>query len=143
MPLDYKLKTGEIVEVLTSKNAKGPNMDWLNIAKSNQAKSKIRQWFKKIKKEENIDKGKETFEKELKKQGVDYADIAKGEVYERAIKRYNIHNTEDLYAAIGIGNFLASSFISKLKEENVIDKQSQENLNKPIEEQYNKFDKGN
>ncbi|VYU05598.1 RelA/SpoT family protein [Clostridium tertium] len=140
--LDYKLKTGEIVEVLTAKNAKGPNIDWLNIAKSNQAKSKIRQWFKKIKKEENIDKGKETFEKELKKQGVVFADIAKGEVYERAIKRYNIHNTEDLYAAIGIGQLSASSFISKLKEENVIDKQSQENLNKPIEEQYNKFDKG-
>ena len=54
VPLDYKLKTGEIVEVLTSNNAKGPNMDWLNIAKSNQAKSKIRSWFKKAKKEENI-----------------------------------------------------------------------------------------
>ncbi|MBS5938433.1 bifunctional (p)ppGpp synthetase/guanosine-3',5'-bis(diphosphate) 3'-pyrophosphohydrolase [Clostridium sp.] len=143
VPLDYKLKTGEIAEVLTSKNAKGPNIDWLNIAKSNQAKSKIRQWFKKIKKEENIDKGKETFEKELKKQGVIYAEIAKGEVYERAIKRYNIHNTEDLYAAIGIGQLSASAFISKLKEENIIDKQSQETLNKPIEEQYNKFDKGN
>ena len=143
VPLDYKLKTGEIAEVLTSKNAKGPNIDWLNIAKSNQAKSKIRQWFKKIKKEENIDKGKETFEKELKKQGVTYAEIAKGEVYERAVKRYNIHNTEDLYAAIGIGQLSASAFISKLKEENIIDKQSQETLNKPIEEQYNKFDKGN
>ncbi|TGY44491.1 bifunctional (p)ppGpp synthetase/guanosine-3',5'-bis(diphosphate) 3'-pyrophosphohydrolase [Clostridium sartagoforme] len=143
VPLDYKLKTGEIAEVLTSKNAKGPNIDWLNIAKSNQAKSKIRQWFKKIKKEENIDKGKETFEKELKKQGVIYAEIAKGEVYERAIKRYNIHNTEDLYAVIGIGQLSASAFISKLKEENIIDKQSQETLNKPIEEQYNKFDKGN
>lgn len=142
VPLDYKLKTGEIAEVLTSKNAKGPNIDWLNIAKSNQAKSKIRQWFKKIKKEENIDKGKETFERELKKQGVIYAEIAKGEVYEKAIKRYNIHNTEDLYAAVGIGQLSASSFISKLKEENIVDKQSQETLNKPIEEQYNKFDKG-
>lgn len=142
VPLDYKLKTGEIAEVLTSKNAKGPNIDWLNIAKSNQAKSKIRQWFKKIKKEENIDKGKETFEKELKKQGVIYAEIAKGEVYEKAIKRYNIHNTEDLYAAVGIGQLSASAFISKLKEENIVEKQSQESLNKPIEEQYNKFDKG-
>ena len=65
VPLDYKLKTGEIVEILTSNNAKGPNMDWLNIDKSNQAKSKIRAWFKKAKKEENITKGKEVFEKEL------------------------------------------------------------------------------
>lgn len=143
VPLDYKLKTGEIAEVLTSKNAKGPNIDWLNIAKSNQAKSKIRQWFKKIKKEENIDKGKETFEKELKKQGVIFADIAKGELYDKSVKRYNIHNIEDLYAAIGIGQLSASSFISKLKDENIIDKQIQETINKPIDEQYNKFDKGN
>ena len=67
VPLIIILKTGEIVEILTSNNSKGPNMDWLNIAKSNQAKSKIRSWFKKAKKEENIIKGKEVFEKELKK----------------------------------------------------------------------------
>ena len=70
VPLDYKLKTGQIVEILTSNSSKGPNMDWLNIAKSNQAKSKIRAWFKKAKKEENITKGKEVFEKELKKQAL-------------------------------------------------------------------------
>ncbi|MDZ7548912.1 TGS domain-containing protein, partial [Clostridium perfringens] len=109
VPLDYKLKTGEIVEVLTSKSAKGPNMDWLNMAKSNQAKSKIRQWFKKIKKEENIDKGKESFEKELKKQGVIYSEISKGDAYDKLVKRYNIHNMEDLYAAIGVGQISASS----------------------------------
>ena len=121
VPLDYNLKTGEIVEVLTSNSAKGPNIDWLNIAKSNQAKSKIRQWFKKIKKEENIDKGKEAFEKELKKQGVIYSDIAKGDGYEKAVKRYNIHSMEDLYAAIGIGQISASAYISKLKEENIVE----------------------
>lgn len=143
VPLDYNLKTGEIIEVLTSKNAKGPNIDWLNIAKSNQAKSKIRQWFKKIKKEENIDKGKEAFEKELKKQGVIYSEIAKGEAYEKAIKRYNIHNIEDLYAAIGIGQISASSYISKLKEENIVEKQNPEALNKAIDEHINKTDKNN
>lgn len=143
VPLDYNLKTGEIVEVLTSNNAKGPNIDWLNIAKSNQAKSKIRQWFKKIKKEENIDKGKEAFEKELKKQGVIYSEIAKGESYEKAIKRYNIHNMEDLYAAIGIGQISASSYISKLKEENIVEKHNIENINKAIDEHINKTDKNN
>jgi GTP diphosphokinase / guanosine-3',5'-bis(diphosphate) 3'-diphosphatase len=143
VPLDYKLKTGEIVEVLTSKNAKGPNIDWLNMAKSNQAKSKIRQWFKKIKKEENIDKGKETFEKELKKQGVIYSEIAKGDGYEKAIKRYNIHNMEDLYAAIGIGQISASAFISKLKEDNIIEKQTAETLNKTIDDHISKSDKSN
>ena len=143
VPLDHKLKTGEIVEVLTSKNAKGPNIDWLNMAKSNQAKSKIRQWFKKIKKEENIDKGKEAFEKELKKQGVIYSEIAKGDGYDKAIKRYNIHNMEDLYAAIGIGQISASAFISKLKEDNIIEKQTSETLNKAIDDHISKSDKAN
>ena len=141
VPLDYKLKTGDIVEVLTSKNAKGPNIDWLNMAKSNQAKSKIRQWFKKIKKEENIDKGKESFEKELKKQGVHYVDIAKGESYEKLIKRYNIQTMEDLYAAIGVGQLTASSYIAKLKEENINEKHNSESVNKAIDEQIAKAEK--
>jgi len=141
VPLDYKLKTGDIVEVLTSKNAKGPNIDWLNMAKSNQAKSKIKQWFKKIKKEENIDKGKEAFEKELKKQGVNYVDIAKGESYEKLTKRYNIQSMDDLYAAIGIGQLTASSYIAKLKEENIHEKHSTESLNKVIDEQIAKAEK--
>ena len=136
VPLDYKLKTGEIVEVLTSNNAKGPNMDWLNIAKSNQAKSKIRSWFKKSKKEENISKGKEVFEKELKKQGVHFADIAKGETYEKFVKRNNINCMDDLYALIGLGAISASSFIWKLKDENKSkdEKVIEENTNKIIEE---------
>ncbi|MEN8434154.1 bifunctional (p)ppGpp synthetase/guanosine-3',5'-bis(diphosphate) 3'-pyrophosphohydrolase [Clostridium septicum] len=143
VPLDYKLKTGEIVEVLTSNSAKGPNMDWLNIAKSNQAKSKIRQWFKKVKKEENIDKGKEVFEKELKKQGVVYSEIAKGDTYEKLLKKYNIHNMEDLYASIGIGQITASAFIVRLKEENIPDKDKhlQENVNKTIDDHISKSDR--
>ena len=140
VPLDYKLKTGEIVEVLTSNNAKGPNMDWLNIAKSNQAKSKIRAWFKKAKKEENISKGKELFEKELKKQGVHFADIAKGETYEKFVKRNNINGMDDLYALIGLGAISASSFIWKLKDENQSkdEKVIEENTNKIIEDNISK-----
>lgn len=143
VPLDYKLKTGEIVEILTSQSAKGPNMDWLNIAKSNQAKSKIRAWFKRVKKEENITKGKELLEKELKKQGVSFSDIAKGDAYERLQKRYNIHNIEDLYANVGIGTMSASNLVSRLKEENVVEKEklSQEAINKSIEEQIAKGEK--
>ncbi|CUP16191.1 bifunctional (p)ppGpp synthetase/guanosine-3',5'-bis(diphosphate) 3'-pyrophosphohydrolase [Clostridium sp. NSJ-49] len=136
VPLDYKLKTGEIVEILTSNNAKGPNMDWLSIAKSNQAKSKIRAWFKKAKKEENITKGKEIFEKELKKQGVVYNEIAKGESYDKFAKRYNINNLEDLYALIGLGAITASSYIARLKEENLVkdDKNKEAEIQKTIDE---------
>lgn len=141
VPLDYKLKTGQIVEILTSKNSKGPNMDWLSIAKSNQAKSKIKSWFKKAKKEENISKGKEIFEKELKKQLVHYADISKGESYDKLIKRYNINCIDDLYALVGLGAIVASSFIAKLKEENLSKDEKEKTLNKTIEENILKGDK--
>lgn len=141
VPLDYKLKTGQIVEILTSNSSKGPNMDWLNIAKSNQAKSKIRAWFKKAKKEENITKGKEVFERELKKQGVHYADIAKGEFYDKFIKRYNINCMDDLYALVGLGAVVASAFIAKLKEENLAKDEKEEILNKAIEENIQKSGK--
>ena len=144
VPLDYKLKTGEIVEILTSNSAKGPNMDWLSIAKSNQAKSKIRAWFKKAKKEENITKGKEIFEKELKKQAVVYNEIAKGDSYDKFAKRYNINNMEDLYALIGLGAITASSYIARLKEENLVkdDKTKEEILQKSIEEHIAKNQRG-
>ncbi|GAA0077843.1 bifunctional (p)ppGpp synthetase/guanosine-3',5'-bis(diphosphate) 3'-pyrophosphohydrolase [Clostridium sp. CTA-5] len=143
VPLDYTLKTGEIVEILTSPNSKGPNMDWLNIAKSNQSKSKIKQWFRKAKKEENIIKGKELLDKELKKQGVNYSDIAKGDSYEKLIKRYNVHCVEDLHVVIGVGGISASSFVSRLKEENVPvkEKDAQESLNKTIEDHISKTDR--
>lgn len=75
VPLDYELKTGEIIEVLTSTTPKGPNLDWLSMVKSNQAKSKIRAWFKKEDKEENITKGKDILEKETKKQGYNLGNL--------------------------------------------------------------------
>lgn len=143
VPLDYKLKTGEIVEIITSQSAKGPNMDWLNIAKSNQAKSKIKSWLKKAKKDENINKGKELLEKELRKQGVVLSEITKGDSYERLAKRYNLHNSDDIYAAVGVGSISASAFVSRLKEENLGDKvkQSDEEIAKNIEEHIAKSDR--
>ena len=141
VPLDYKLKTGDIAEIITSQSAKGPNMSWLNIAVTNQAKSKIKSWFKRAKKEENISKGKELLEKELKKQSVLFQDIAKGEVYERMQKRYNIHNIDDLYSSIGLGVITASNFVSRLKEDNVVEKINTETITKTIEEQIQKNEK--
>lgn len=145
VPLDYKLKTGEIVEIITSQSAKGPNMDWLNIAKSNQAKSKIKSWLKKAKKDENINKGKELLEKELRKQGVILSEITKGDSYERLAKRYNLHNSDDIYAAVGVGSISASAFVSRLKEENLGDKvkQSDDEIVKNIEEHIAKSDRVN
>ena len=79
-------------------------------------KVKLDNGLKKLKKEENLCKGKEIFEKELKKQGVIYSEISKGEVYERIIKRNNIHSMDDLYSTIGVGLLSASTYISKLKK---------------------------
>lgn len=143
VPLDYKLKTGDIVEIMTSAAIKGPSMNWLSIATSNQAKSKIRAWFKKAKKEENVNRGKELLEKELRKQSVLWSEIAKGDAYEKIQKRYNIHNVEDIYANIGLGLVSASGIVVRLKEENVIEKEksSPEAENKLIEEQIAKSER--
>ena len=118
-------------------------MSWLNIAKSNQAKSKIRSWFKKAKKDESINRGKELLEKELKKQGVHLADILQGDSYERMQRRYNIHNTEDIYFIIGMGNTSASAFVSKLKEDHALEKErhSEQAESKFIEEQIQKAER--
>ncbi len=135
VPLDYKLKTGEIVEVLTSSVPRGPSIDWLNITKSNQAKGKIRAWFKKAKREENIVKGKELLEKETKRQGYNFGEIAKGEPIEQLLKRYNMNNLDDIYVAVAVGDIMASTIVSKLKEAFI--KGNKQDL-KAVEEQINK-----
>ncbi len=117
VPLDYKLQTGDIVEIITSSNANGPSRDWLKIVKSSQAKNKIRQWFKKEKRDENIIKGKEMFELEIKKQGFTKAQLAKSEWVEAAYRKFGLHAAEDMYSAIGFGGLTPNQIVSKLKEE--------------------------
>ncbi|SHK04081.1 GTP pyrophosphokinase [Hathewaya proteolytica DSM 3090] len=115
VPLDYHLTTGEIIEIITSINSKGPSIAWLTIANSNHAKSKIKAYFKKIKREENIEKGKETLEKEAKKQGCVLTELANEEILHKVMKKYNMKNIEDLYALVGAGIIIASSIIVKMK----------------------------
>lgn len=142
VPLDYNLKTGQIVEIMTSSTAKGPNIDWVSIVKSNQAKSKIKQWFKRAQRDEHIYKGKELIEKEAKRQAVTFSELTKGELYEKFLKRYNLHNQEDIYAAVGTGVVSASMVLGRLKEEvTPDDKQVLENINKTIEENAAKAQK--
>ncbi|MEW9095141.1 MAG: bifunctional (p)ppGpp synthetase/guanosine-3',5'-bis(diphosphate) 3'-pyrophosphohydrolase [Clostridiaceae bacterium] len=116
VPLDYHLKTGEIVEIITSNSSKGPTIEWINIAKSNQAKSKIRAWFKKVKREESVGKGKELLEKEAKKQGYNFGEIAKGDILNSILRKYSFNSVEDLYAAAGTGDISPSSIVAKIKE---------------------------
>lgn len=114
VPLDYCLKTGEIVEVLTSSASKGPSIDWLNITKSNQAKTKIKAWFKKEKRHDNIEKGKDLIDKECKRQGVNFGKLAKGEALENTLKKYNFNNLEDLYVGVSMAAMTPASVVNKL-----------------------------
>ena len=138
--LDYKLKTGEIVEILTSSSSREPNIDWLNIANSNQARSKIKQWLRKARREENLERGKEMLDKECKKQSLVFSDLCKGPLYDKLLKRYHLNNVEEIYVAIGEGELLSSTVISKLKE-NIVKQVAEEELNKNIEEQIAKTER--
>lgn len=117
VPLDYRLKTGEIVEIVTSNSNKGPSIHWLNIAQSNHAKAKIRSWFKKEKREEDIQKGKELLEKEARRQDRNFADIAKGNPLDKMISKYRGHTIEDLYVLVGAGSISPSMLVSYFKAE--------------------------
>ena len=141
VPLDYNLKTGQIVEIMTSSAPKGPNIDWLGMVKSNQAKSKIKQWFKRAQRDDNVLKGKELIEREAKKQSLVFSELAKGELFERLLKRYNLHSQEDIYAAVGNGIMSASVVFARLKEEEHDEKAILENINKNIEDNANKTEK--
>jgi len=113
VPLDYKLRTGDIVEVLTSKHSYGPSFDWIKVVKSSQAKSRIRQWFKREKREENVAKGREQIEKEAKKHGVDVAYLTDKNLEEVGHK-YNFPKLDDMLAAVGYGGFSPHQVITRL-----------------------------
>lgn len=117
VPIDYKLKNGDIVEILTSASVHGPSRDWLKIVKSSQARSKINQWFKRERREENIARGRELIEKEVKKLSITFNQLFKQEWVDLVLKRYSLNSVEDLYASIGYGAILPQKVISRLKEE--------------------------
>jgi GTP pyrophosphokinase len=116
VPIDHVLENGNIVEIITSNNSKGPSIDWLQIAKSNAARSKIRQWLKKQDKSENIDKGKEMLEKAVKRKGLDTHDFIRNVWVQRAAKAMNYQGIDDLYTAVSHGGVPVSKLIAQMKE---------------------------
>ncbi len=117
VPLEYQLKNGEIVEIITSSAVHGPSMDWLKIVKTSQARNKINAWFKKEKREENIILGKEMIEKELRRQGLSQLELDSPDYIAKLVKRYGYASEDDLYANIGYGGLVLSNVIAKLKDE--------------------------
>ena len=115
--IDTKLKNGDIVEVITSKGAKGPSRDWLNICQSNQARTKIKQWFKKEKRDENIVHGKASFESEMKRMGLPLTAITEPELESQLLRKLAFDNWDDLYAAIGYGGLTAVKAVGRIRDD--------------------------
>ena len=114
MPILTPLKSGDIVEIITSDNSKGPSMDWLKFVKSSSARNKINAWFRRENKEENIEKGKELIEKEVKRISIDYAELFKPEYIKPMLDRYKYENLEQMYAAVGFGANTANKVIARM-----------------------------
>ena len=117
VPIDYQIKNGEIVEIITSNaQGRGPARDWLNIAKTSQARSKIRAWFKKEKREENITEGKLLLEREVRSNFIGLNDDQRQEIYEHFAKVYHSGTLDDFFAAIGYGGILLTRLMPRIRE---------------------------
>ncbi|MCC5894813.1 MAG: bifunctional (p)ppGpp synthetase/guanosine-3',5'-bis(diphosphate) 3'-pyrophosphohydrolase [Alkalibacterium sp.] len=116
VPLNYKLKNGDIVEMLTSPNSFGPSRDWLNYVNTSKAKNKIKRFFKTQEKEQNIERGKEILEKLLHDMEFNPKQILKKENVLKTAKRFNFNNEDDFYAAIGYGEVKSTTVANRLTE---------------------------
>ena len=116
VPLEYKLKNGDIVSIITNKANNGPSPDWLNIVASSDTRNKIRSWFKKARREENIARGTELIEKEAKRLGYETKSLLKDGRLSEVAKKLNIQTEDDLLAALGYGGITINGVLSKLVE---------------------------
>ena len=132
VPLDHKLSNGDIVEVITSKQANGPSRDWINIVGASDTRNKIKGWFKKERREENIIKGREMLDKEAKRLGYEPKTFASPEKLKEVGNRLRINSDEDLLATLGYGGVTLSSVISKLVD--IYKKEQKLNTTKDISE---------
>lgn len=134
VPLDTKLKTGDIIEILTSKQSFGPSRDWIKIAQSSQAKNKIKSFFKKHQRDDNVIRGKEMVEKEIKVQNFDIKVVLTAENMKRVCEKYNYANEDDLYAAIGMNGITALQVVNRLADRMRKEREHEEALEKITKE---------
>ncbi|MEW5207864.1 GTP diphosphokinase, partial [Bacillus cereus] len=114
--LDYKLKTGDIIEILTSKHSYGPSQDWVKLAQTSHAKNKIRQFFKKQRRDENIEKGRELVEKEVRGLEYEMKEVLAPDNLKRVAEKFNFANEEDMFAAVGYSGITASQIVTRLTD---------------------------
>ena len=117
VPIDHKVVTGEIIEVLTGAKDKGPSRDWLSIVTTSEAKNKIRSWFKKERREENILEGKTALDREMRRNLVTLPEDKYVSFMEDIARRQRMNSAEEMYAAIGYGGLQVSRLMPKIKEE--------------------------
>ncbi len=115
--IDYVIKNGDLIEILTSQNSKGPSRDWLNVVKSTQAKNKINQWFRNERKEDNIVKGKEMLAAYCKAKAINMPEIMKPEYMNGIMKKYGFKDWESVCAAVGHGGLKEGQIINKMQEQ--------------------------
>ncbi len=138
MPIITKLNNGDIVEIITSDNSKGPSRDWLKFIKSSSAKNKIMQWFKKNERKENIEKGKTIVEREIKRIGMTHEELLNQKYYSPMLERYNFKSLDEMYAAVGFGSIGVNKVITRtLEEYKKYNKEANENLEEKIQELKN------
>ena len=117
VPIDHKVQTGEIIEIITGPENRGPSRDWLNIVKTSEAKNKIRNWFKKERREENVQEGRDALEREMRRNLMTLSDEQRPVFMEALARRNRCNSVEEMYAAIGYGGLQLSRILPKLKEE--------------------------
>ena len=133
MPIITSLHNGDIIEIVTSDQAKGPSRDWLKFVKSSSAKNKIKGWFKKNQREENIEKGKDLIEREIKRLALNQTKLFKPEFINAALNRYKYNSIDDMYASVGFGAMSAGKIIARMLEE-YRKENNEENLEAKLEE---------
>jgi GTP pyrophosphokinase len=114
VPLHYRLKSGDVVEILTTKTGRGPSRDWMALAASSRARNKIRQWFSRETREETERKGRESLEQALKKQNLPYKKLAGSAVLAQVIRETGFKKAEDFYVALGSGKVPANQIVNKV-----------------------------
>lgn len=117
VPIDYQIKNGDRIEIITSQNSRGPSMDWLNIVKSTQARNKINQWFKKELKAENIQHGHELLAQYCKNHNINASELMTHELQAKALNKYGFKDWDSLCASVGHGGLKEGQVVNKLLDE--------------------------
>jgi GTP pyrophosphokinase len=133
VPIDYVLKNGEIIEIITSSNSKGPSIDWLQIAKTSNARSKIRQWLKRENRSENAERGRELLERAVKRKGLDPQNIVRNQWILRVYKQFNYATAEEMFNAVSHGGVMLSKVVNALTD--IYEEETQATAKRMLREQ--------